>query len=266
MKIIDLSEKTQQDYFSCLEEWADDIKDGFYRKKCWYNTMKNKGLRVKLAINQSGVVCGMIQYVPVEYSWIEGEDLYFVYCIWVHGHKKGRGDMRKLGAGKALLQAAEEDVKALGSKGLVVWGLLLPFFMRSGWFKKHGYRKIERKGISVLLWKKFVDDATLPSWIKAKKRPELIPGKVVVTALSNGWCTGINGMIERAKRVSEEFGDVVVFHEVDMTKRENIRKWGLSDGLFINNKNVYKGPPLTYKQIRKRVEKKVKKLLRNKKR
>jgi GNAT superfamily N-acetyltransferase len=260
MDIIGLSENNRADYFNCLEEWSDEMKDGVCRKECWYNNIREKGLRVKLARNNAGVIAGMIQYAPIEHSWIEGEDLYFVYCIWVHGHKKGRGDLRKHGVGTQLLRAAEDDVKNLQVKGLVVWGLLLPIFMRARWFKKHGYRKVDRNGISVLLWKTFTDDAIAPRWIRAKKKPELVPGKVIITALANGWCTGINGMIERTKQICSEFGDKVIYREIDMSRREALHEWGLSDGLFVNDKNIYRGPPLTYDKIRKIIEKKVKKL------
>lgn len=258
--IIDLSEETKNDYFTCLEEWSDEMKDGVCRKECWYNAMLEKGLRVKLALNDAGVVAGMIHYAPIEHSWIEGENLYFIYCIWVHGHKKGRGDLRKRGVGTALLQAAENDAKNLQTKGLVVWGLLLPFFMRAGWFKKHGYQKVDRSGISVLLWKPFSDDASPPQWIKVKRKPELVPGKVVVTALANGWCSGINGMIERARQISSKFGDKVVYREIDTSNRVAVREWGLSDGLFVNERNIYKGPPLSYEKIKKIIEKNVRRL------
>lgn len=260
MEILDLTEDTRMDYFICLDEWSDEMKDGVCRKECWYNAMLEKGLRVKLVRNDAGIVAGMIQYAPIEHSWVEGEGLYFVYCIWVHGHKKGRGDLRKQGMGTALLRAAEEDVKRLQSNGLVVWGLLLPFFIRAGWFKKHGYRKVDREGISVLLWKTFSEEAAPPRWIRAKKKPERVPGKVVVTALANGWCSGTNGMIERAKEICGELGDKVVFREIDMTSREVVREWGLSDGLFVDDRNIYKGPPLPYDKIRKIIEKKVRKL------
>lgn len=248
------------DYFTCLEEWSDEIKDGVCRKECWYNKMQENGLRVKLARNDAGMVAGMIQYAPIEHSWVEGSNLHFVYCIWVHGHKKGRGDLRKQGLGKALLRSAEEDVRNLQSDGLVVWGVLLPFFMRAAWFKKQGYRKVDRNGISILLWKTFNDKASRPRWIKAKKKPERVPGKVVVTALAHGWCTGTNGMIERAKKISEEFGEKVVFHEVDMSDPGNIREWGMSDGLFVDGKNIYKGPPLSYDKIKAIIGKRVRRL------
>jgi hypothetical protein len=110
------------------------------------------------------------------------------------------------------------------------------------------------------LWKKFTEEARPPRWIKTAKKPERIPGKVVVTALANGWCSGINGMIERAKKISSELGDKVVFREIDMTDRETVRQWGLSDGLFIDGRNIYRGPPLSYEKIREIIEKRVRKL------
>jgi hypothetical protein len=131
-------------------------------------------------------------------------------------------------------------------------------FMRARWFKKHGYQKADRSGISVLLWKPFSDDASPPQWIKAKRKPELIQGKVVVTALANGWCSGIKGMIERAWQISSEFEDKVVYREIDPNSRVVARKWDLSDGLFVNEKNIYKGPPLPYDKIKKIIGKKFK--------
>ena len=43
MDIIDLSEENKNDYFTCMEEWSDEMKDGVCRKECWYNTMQEKG-------------------------------------------------------------------------------------------------------------------------------------------------------------------------------------------------------------------------------
>ena len=132
--------------------------------------------------------------------------------------------------------------------------------LSQAWFKKQGYRKVDRNGISVLLWKTFTEKAHPPRWIRAKKKPERVPGIVTVTALANGWCSGTNGMIERAKKICSEIGDKVVFHEIDMNSREALREWGLSDGLFVDDRNIYKGPPLPYEKIKKIIEKRVRKL------
>jgi hypothetical protein len=91
MEIIDLTEKYLDKYFVCLEDWSDEIKEAGDHKERWYRKMINAGLRVKLAVDD-GKACGMIQYVPIEQAFAEGRDLYFIHCIWVHGHKKGVGN------------------------------------------------------------------------------------------------------------------------------------------------------------------------------
>jgi GNAT superfamily N-acetyltransferase len=224
--------------------------------------MKDKGLRVKLALDDNGEVGGMIQYIPVEHSFVEGKDLYFINCVWVHGHKEGRGNFQKKGMGKALLQAAENDAKAIGAKGIVAWGIPLPFWMKASWFRKQGYAKVDKQGFlgPILLWKPFTNDAIPPKWIKQKKKPETTTGKVAVTALRNGWCPAQNLVFERARRVTAEFGDKVAFREIDTFNRETFLEWGIADALFIDNKQVRTGPPPSYEKIRKIIAKRVRKL------
>ena len=52
------------------------MKEAEGHKETWYNKIKDKGLRVKLALNESEEVRGMIQYIPIEHSLAEGKDLY----------------------------------------------------------------------------------------------------------------------------------------------------------------------------------------------
>ena len=260
MKVIDLPREQENTYFQCLEDWSEDIREAGDHKEKWFERMRGQGLRVKVALDDQGTVGGMIQYVPIEQVPVEGRDLYYVYCIWVHGYAKGRGNFQKRGMGKALLQAAEEDVRQGGGKGLVVWGLSLPFFMRASWFRKQGYRRVDRDGIQELLWKPFTADAVPPKWIKQKKKPAAEPGKVVVTCLKNGWCPAQNLAYERALRAAQELGDKVVFREIDTFKRETAAEWGISDALFIDAKQVRTGPPPTYEKIKRAIARKVKKL------
>ena len=262
MRIIDLTDEYKQLYFVCLEDWSEEIKEAGNHKEIWYNKMKDKGLRVKMAIDENGEVGGMIQYLPVEHSFVEGNNLYFINCIWVHGYKKGRGNFQKKGMGKSLLQAAEGDAEALGAKGMAAWGIPLPFWMKASWFKKHGYTSVDKQGIlgEVLLWKPFSIDAIPPGWIRVKKKPEIIPGQVTVTAFLKGWCPAQNMVFERAKRAALEFGDNVVFRGIDTFDREVFLEWGIADALFIDDKQVRTGPPPSYKKIKKLISKRVKKL------
>lgn len=258
MQIIDLMPENEQDFFICLEEWSDDMKDSGNHRRLWFEEMKAKGLRVKLALNDDGVVAGFIQYLPVEHSTLVGGDGYFIYCIWVHGHKKGRGNLTGKGTGKALLSAAEEDVKSLGVKGIAAWGIALPFWMKAAWFKKHGYKKVDADGIARLMWKPFTADAIPPKWRKPNKKPTAGIDRVKISAFVHGWCSAQNIAMERMKRISAEFPNQVIYEEYNTRDRAVLEEWGLSDALFIDTDSVNTGPPPSYEKLKKLVEKKIK--------
>jgi len=264
MKIIDLTEENKQLYYGCLEDWSDEMKEAGNHKECWCNKMEDKGLGVKLALDDNGKVGGMIQYIPIEHSSAEGKDLYFITCIWVHGYKKGRGNFQKKGMGRALLQAAENDTKERGRKGIAAWGVPMPFWMKASWFRKQGFTKVDSMGFlePVLLWKPFTEDAVPPKWIKRKKKPEKTAGKITVTGFINGWCPAQNIVFERAKRAVLEFGDKVSFREINTFNRETLLEWGIADGLYIDDKKVRIGPPPSYKKIRNKIARQVKHLQR----
>ncbi len=262
MKIVDLDEQHLTLYLACLEDWSDEVKEAGNHKEVWYRKMKDKGLRVKLALDDQGTVGGMIQYVPVEYSFIEGADLYFINCIWVHGHKQGRGNFQRKGMGKALLMAAEADAQSLAAKGMAAWGIIFPGWMRAAWFKKHGYRVVDREGIQALLWKPFSTDAIPPKWVQQNAEPPLELNKVTVTAFCNGWCPAQNLVFERAKRAASDpqFANKVVFREVNTSDHDEFLRWGISDALFINRKKVRTGPPPSYERIKKLIDRQAKKI------
>jgi GNAT superfamily N-acetyltransferase len=258
MKIVDLSEEKKELFCLCLEDWSEDAKEAGPKRRQWLDRSQKLGLRAKLALDDDGIEGGMIQYGPIESSHVDGSGLYFVYCIHVHGHKQGRGDFQKHGMGTALLAAAEEDARALGAKGMAAWGLWLPFWMKASWFKKHGYVKADRQGLTMLLWKSFTDDARPPRWIaRTGKKLEPIPGKVNITAFTSGWCLAQNLVYERARRAAAEFGDKVVFREIDASSRSTVVEWGLSDSVLIDGKELQKGPPPSFEKVRSTVAKRV---------
>lgn len=262
MKITDLNEQNKDLYFVCLMDKDAELKEISHLKECWYNKMKNRELCVKLAEDDNGRYGGMIQYMPIKYSFADGNDLYIISCIYILGSKKEGGNFRKKGMGKALLQAAEDDVKVRGAKGIAAWGVSIPAFIRASWYKKHGYTKVYKKGIMVLLWKPFTEDAEPPVWAVQDKDPqlELSPGKVTVTSFRNGWCPAMNMVHERARKASAEFGDRVVFKEIDTFEKETMIERGSMDDVYINNKKVRMGPPPSYKKIRRLIARKVRKL------
>jgi GNAT superfamily N-acetyltransferase len=259
MTIVDLSEEYLGTYCQCLEEWSPELKDAGPHKRCWYEENRGRGLRVKLAKDDRGLIVGMIQYMPSERSPIVGEGLYYIYCVWVHGYAMGVGNNQHRGIGKRLLEAAEEDARSLGAKGMVAWGLRLPLFMRSAWFKRQGYKKVDSDGLAELVFKRFSPDAKRPAFIK--RRVALQPGKdrVKITSFINGWCPAQNLVHERAKRVAEESPDCVEFERIDTGTKEKMQEYGLTDALYIDGRQVRTGPPPSYEKIKKLVERRVRK-------
>ena len=117
-----------------------------------------------------------------------------------------------------------------------------------------------RQGLQVLLWKPFSEEASPPRWVRQQKSPETTPGRVTVTGFINGWCPAQSMVFERAKRAAAEFGEKVMFQEVDTFDRGTFLEWGIADGLFIDGKEVRTGPPPSYEKIRKAIAKRVRKL------
>ena len=259
MKITDLQPGQEDMYCMCLEEWSDEMREAGDRKRFWFEEAKKKGLRVKLAIDDDGEGAGMIHYMPIENTHVSGEGLYLIYCVWVHGYKDGQGNYQKRGIGTALLEAAEQDARKLGAKGMAAWGVILPFFMRAAWFKKKGYTACDRDGIAALLWKPFSDDAVAPEWNKQKKTPKPERDQVTVRSYISGWCPAQNLAYERAKRAVGEIGAPVVFKEYNTTKPEVFDEWGILDALYVDGKQVRTGPPPSYEKITKAIRKAVKK-------
>ena len=250
MNVVDLDPARVGEYLLCLEEWSPEMKEAGNRKRKWFERYKSDGLRVKLAVDDDGTVGGMIQYLPIEKSFVDGEGLYMIHCIWVHGYKEGRGNRRNRGMGRALIAAAEADARALGAKGIAAWGITLPFWMKASWFKKYGFEAADKNGMAVLMWKPFTPDAKKPKWIPERFDAAPEPGKVNIVAFTNGWCPAQNIVYERAKRACAEVGSrypgKVSFREFDTMEKGAIIACGQTDAFFIDGKQVRTGPPPSY--------------------
>ena len=255
VRVVDLPERHLGSYLVCLEDWSSEMDEAGDLKARWYEKARDRGLRVKLALDDEDRPLGMVQYVPIELSPAQGEDLYMILCIWVHGHEQGVGDAQGRGIGSALLAAAEEDARGLGAKGMAAWGLQLPVWMKASWYKKHGYRSVDRIGVRELLWKPFVAEAREPRWVQ--EQPVVIggTGKVEVTAFQSGWCPAANLVHERARRAAEELGSEVHFTTIDTSDRDTMIRCGRSDEVLVNGRPLQRGAPPSYKTVRRKIAK-----------
>ncbi|MCK6550979.1 GNAT family N-acetyltransferase [Myxococcota bacterium] len=250
MRIVDLGAEHEPAYLSCLEDWAEEAALGRRHRAAWLERMKTRGLRVKIALDDAERPIGFIQSVPSEHAPITGRELYFVLCIWVHGHARGIGDQQGRGVGSALLAAAEEDARRLGAKALVAWGLVVPTFMRASWFKRHGYVRVDRQGLMALMWKPFTPQAESPRWLRATKRPAIEPDHVVITACHNGWCLAEDATLERLIRCARHHGGDVELRVIDTCcDRATIEAWGTTSAVFVDDRPLRTGPPPSMAKI-----------------
>lgn len=260
MKIVALNDDLLEPFSVCLEDWSDEAWAAGPRRREWIEKSRKMGMRARLALDDADTPGGQIQYMPIEHSFVDGQGLYMIHCIWIHGYRKGRGNYQKRGMGCALLRAAEEDARALDARGMAAWGMWLPMWMKASWFKRYGYRKADTDGLAQLVYKPFTEDAVAPRWFRQRKPIPRVEGRVTVTAFNSGWCMAQNLVYERAKRASRELGPGVVFQEFDTSERDVLEEWGISDKVFVDGKSVQKGPPPSYEKIHRIIEKRLRKL------
>ena len=260
MEIIDFTPNYESTFLACLKDWSQgcELQRGRENKRLWVAMMKDKGLRVKFVTEDGDQVIGMIQYLPAEYARVQANDLYFIQCIWVHGYDEGIGNMQSRGAGTLLLQAAEEDARALGAKGTVAWELSVPQYMESSWYQKNGYVEADRLLYDTLLWKPFTEDAQAPRWLHPRKIPQPNPGQVTVTAFVTHWCPELSDA-HLAQQVVNEMGERVKFKQIDTTEPGALLEWGIQSALYIDDECINTGlldyPPPSYDVIKDKIQK-----------
>ena len=51
MQVVDLTPEHERLYFVCLKDWSDLLKEAVDRRQAWCREMRDRGLRVKLAVD-----------------------------------------------------------------------------------------------------------------------------------------------------------------------------------------------------------------------
>lgn len=104
----------ETEHISCIIR-SKKVHPGIEAKKRWLKDRLEEGHVFRKLAAKEAV---FIEYAPLEKAWvpIEGENYYYIYCLWANGSYK------KKGYGKALMDYCLEDAKAKGKSGVCMLG------------------------------------------------------------------------------------------------------------------------------------------------
>ena len=224
-------------FLKCLKVWSDSHN---IRKEKWMDFIGDN-LNVIMKKEDDDYV-GMIQYVPIEYGIAEGKNMYFIQCIWVNGYDEAFGPKQKKGYGTELLGKAIEDVKSKGTDAIVAWTYKDDDWLPASWYERQGFKLIDTDQYYELLWMPF-KDVEPPKLIRRKPFQNF--SKPTVSLFVNGWCQSGNKLYDIALGIAKGYGDKIDILEYDTTDREVFLKYGIMDGIFVNDREViYLGKPI----------------------
>ena len=233
MKLIDVTQKTENIFFRCLHDEQPEDPQQISIRRQWYERNKNNGLRAKLLMLDNNRIGGLCQYIPIEYSHLVGEDLLAILCIWVHGYDHGVGIQQSKGYGRFMLNSIEEDARLSGAKGVAAWGMdWVINWMPVSFYEQMGYAQIDREDKVVVVWKPFSEDAKPPKLLRLDNPPPKGTGKVNVTVAVNGWCGCYKVFCAREAVAGLE--DIVDYTEVDAPDRATILHLGNVGGVYLD--------------------------------
>lgn len=262
VEVKDMDESSEYFASTCTHvNESEEIDVDAKERLAWLKKMHGKGLRVKI-VRVDSKIAGFLNMMPIERSSMGplGEDLMVIWCLVVPKEFKGRG------AGRALVEAAEEEAKRQGKKGLVTYGYRWDFwFMPASFFETLGFKQVDARRVDyggetgsldeiVILWRPLDDTAKPPRFPESKYEFRPVPGKVVVDLFWDISCQTTNIEGKRVKEVAEEFGDKVVLNEYPTHDHDVFMKYQKHRGIFINGKEIGWGHEAPKEGVRKAIQ------------
>ncbi|MFX1257387.1 MAG: GNAT family N-acetyltransferase [Promethearchaeota archaeon] len=187
---------------------------------------------------QGQVPMGLLEYIPLELALepIHGKNSLFINCMWI------LPPFWHTGVGKALIESLIERAKQYGGVSVVAydgdkWFGTSIKYMPSSFFKKFGFKEVDRKGTRVLLYLDLGSNMK-PKFIHPKINP--IIGKspqVVIDVFFNSQCPWSKYMINNIKTKVRDYPNINV-NIINTDSRELIEMYGISRGVRINGRPV----------------------------
>lgn len=164
MNFINLTtENLEQEHLCCIIR-SRKPHPGVEAKRQWLSDRLKEG-HVFRKLNAKG--CCFIEYAPLETAWvpINGDNFYYIYCLWVQGEFKGKG------YGKELMEYCIADAKEKGKSGICMLGAKKQknWLSNQAFAKKYGFEVVDitDSGYELLA---LSFDGTTPQFTKNAKR------------------------------------------------------------------------------------------------
>ena len=211
MEFINITPENIDDEHICCIIRTKKPHKGIEAKKAWLAERLREGHTFR-KLNIKG--CVFIEYAPVDTVWvpIEGDNFYYIYCLWVLGAPKGHG------YGRELMEYCIADAKAHGKSGICMLGAKKQkaWLSDQNFAKKYGFKAVDSTSDGYeLLALSF--DGTAPKFCENAKR-QAIDNKNL-TIYYDDQCPYIFDRVEKLRRYCEENGIAAEFIHVDTLKK-----------------------------------------------
>jgi len=216
MQLTEIDSTTEDTFFRCLHlEKPADYRVMEMRRE-WRENFKPKGHRGKVLKDDDGQIVGLTNYIPIEYSPFIGERLMSILCIWIHGFDHLIGNQQSRGYGRYMLACIEEDARVSGYGGVTAWGKDFPHWNPISFYEHMGYKRVDKSGWDVLVWKPFhnrVQPPRLPKRVKIQAVDSPTGHRVHLTTVSHDWCNSCSTECIMARDASVGLHDKVKLTE-----------------------------------------------------
>jgi len=267
LKIHSIKED-ELDYISaiCLDpsvgkKTREMMGDGMKNRLQWIKEMMPKGLEILVALDtpkdeiinykwagrmkhselaiQGKVPMGLLEYLPIEYALepVEGKKLLFINCMWI------LPPFWQCGIGKALLESFLDKITQYEGGCVITYDKDKWFgtsidYMPSNFFKKFGFREVDREGSRYLLFYDF-GSKSKPKFITLKEKIISEEDQNIVEIFYNSQCPWSMYMINEIKTEMKKYPQFQV-NLINTDDRKIVEQYGISRGIRLNGKTIIK--------------------------
>lgn len=208
---INLTTANLADEHLCCIIRSKKLHPGIEAKRQWLSDRLKEG-HVFRKLNAKATV--FIEYAPLETAWvpINGDNYYYLYCLWVFGSPKGRG------YGRSLMEYCLADAKEKGKSGVCMLGSTKQksWLPDQSFARKFGFETVDTtdNGYELLA---LSFDGSIPSFAQSAKT-EKIESKEL-TVYYDMQCPYIYQNIETIKSYCEENNVPLSLIQVDTLQK-----------------------------------------------